>query len=211
MKKILKTIVVTLIISIMSSIVVFADGISSAEEIRIRLLELGVPNTYVGNIIEYLQKTEVSEETYKIIKAKIDEAERVLNGDVDISLIDDERKQILQNLATESAAAMGLRVVFGKDSKGVTTVTIIDANNNHIASLDTMHVIEIIRNLDLEKIHETTKEIIKFAIESKKDEFEPIGGDFNNTGTNIGNKIALGLGLIALSGITFIRAKKVFI
>lgn len=210
MKKILKTLMVTLMISIMSSTAVLADSVKSAEEIRQMLLGLGIPSTYVGNAIEYLQKTEISEAQYEVIKAKINEAEKILNGDTDISLIDSERKAVLQNLATEAASSVGLKVVFGKDSTGVTTVVLSDANNNIIVAIDTIQVIEIVQNLDLEEVHEMTKDLIEFANNSEKDEFEPVDGDFNYTGTNAGSEVLIGSGLIILSGVTFVTTRKVF-
>ena len=210
MKKILKTLIVTLMLSIMTSTVVLADSVKSAEEIKQMLLGLGIPSTYVGNAIEYLQKKEMSEAQYEVIKAKINEAEEILNGDSDISVIDSERREVLQNLAKEAASSVGLKVVFGKDSTGVTTVVLSDANNNTIVAIDTLHVIEIVQNLDLEEVHEMTKDLIEFANNSEKDKFEPVDGDFNYTGTNAGNTILLGLGLIMLSGVTFVTTRKVF-
>lgn len=210
MKKILKTLMVTLMITIMSTTAVFAYSVKSAEEIRQMLLNLGVPSTYVGNAIEYLQKIEISEEQYDIIKAKINEAEQILNGENDITSLDSDRKEALKNLATEAASVVGLNVVFGKDSTGVTTVVLTDANNNVVVSLNTLQVIEIVQNLDLEEIKEITKDLIEFANNSEKDEFEPVDGDFNYTGTNAGSKVLLGLGLITVSGVTFVTTRKVF-
>lgn len=211
MKKILKMMSIILIISLMSTTVVFAEKRQTAQLIQQELLNLGVPNTYVGNIIEYLQKIEISEEQYNRIKNKIDEAKIILNGESDVSKFDEDARSKLKNLASEAASIIGVRVVFGKDSKGVTTVNLLDANNSSILSLDTFNVIYIVENFELNEVNEIIIDMIEFTNNPEKNEFQPIEGEFNNTGINVGYKMALGFGLIMLSGITFVATKKVFV
>ena len=211
MKKILKMMSIILIISLMSTTVVFAEKRQTAQLIQQELLRLGVPNTYVGNIIEYLQKIEISEEQYNRIKDKIDEAKIILNGESDVSKFDEDARSKLKNLASEAASIIGVRVVFGKDSKGVTTVNLLDANNASIVSLDTFNIIYIIENFELNEVNEIIINMIEFANNPEKNEFQPIEGEFNNTGINVGYKMALGFGLIMLSGITFVGTKKAFV
>ena len=211
MKKILKMMSIILIISLMSTTVVFAEKRQTAQLIQQELLRLGVPNTYVGNIIEYLQKIEISEEQYNRIKNKIDEAKIILNGESDVSKFDEDARSKLKNLASEAASIIGVRVVFGKDSKGVTTVNLLDANNASIVSLDTFNIIYIIENFELNEVNEIIINMIEFANNPEKNEFQPIEGEFNNTGINVGYKMALGFGLIMLSGITFVGTKKAFV
>ena len=208
MKKILKMMSITLIICLMSTTVVFAEKRPTAQLIQQELLSLGVPNTYVGNIIEYLQKIEISEHQYNRIQNKLDEAKIILNGEYDVSKFNEAERNKLKNLASEAASIIGVRVVFGKDSKGVTTVNLLDANNSSIVSLDTFNVIYIVENFELKEVNEIIIDMIEFSNNPEKNEFQPIEGEFNNTGTNVGYKMALGLGLIMLSGITFVATKK---
>lgn len=192
----------------MSTTVVFAEKRPTAQLIQQELLSLGVPNTYVGNIIEYLQKIEISEHQYNRIQNKLDEAKIILNGESDVSKFNEAERNKLKNLASEAASIIGVRVVFGKDSKGVTTVNLLDANNSSILSLDTFNVIYIVENFELKEVNEIIIDMIEFSNNPEKNEFQPIEGEFNNTGTNVGYKMALGLGLIMLSGITFVATKK---
>ena len=208
MKKILKMMSITLIICLMSTTVVFAEKRPTAQLIQQELLSLGVPNTYVGNIIEYLQKIEISEHQYNRIQNKLDEAKIILNGESDVSKFNEAERNKLKNLASEAASIIGVRVVFGKDSKGVTTVNLLDANNSSILSLDTFNVVYIVENFELKEVNEIIIDMIEFSNNPEKNEFQPIEGEFNNTGTNVGYKMALGLGLIMLSGITFVATKK---
>lgn len=194
----------------MSTTVVFAEKRQTAQLIQQELLSLGVPNTYVANIIEYLQKIEISEEQYNRIEKKLDEAKIILNGESDVSNFDEAERNKLKNLASEAASIIGVRVVFGKDSKGVTTVNLLDANNSSIVSLDTFNVVYIVENFELKEVNEIIIDMIEFANNPEKNEFQPIEGEFNNTGINVGYKMALGLGLIMLSGITFAVTKKAF-
>lgn len=199
---------ITLIICLMSTTVVFAEKRPTAQLIQQELLSLGVPNTYVGNIIEYLQKIEISEHQYNRIQNKLDEAKIILNGESDVSKFNEAERNKLKNLASEAASIIGVRVVFGKDSKGVTTVNLLDANNSSILSLDTFNVVYIVENFELKEVNEIIIDMIEFSNNPEKNEFQPIEGEFNNTGTNVGYKMALGLGLIMLSGITFVATKK---
>lgn len=209
MKKVLKVMLAMVLMFNVISIKAFAYDIPSAEEISQLLLEHGVPHTYVGNAIEYLQKIEVTEEQYNRILSKIDEAEAILDGISDITTADDEIKNAVKNLISETAQVVGLQVVFGKDSTGVTTVVLVDTSGNNIAELNTFHVVDIVQNLDLNRITETVTDVVIFANGTTKDEFDPIDGDFNNTGNNYGNSILVGSGLIILSGVTFVVSRKV--
>lgn len=129
MKKVLKVISMTLLMTFMLSKLSFATNLTPAQQ---RLINLGIPNTYIGNVIEYLQKIKITEDQFNSINAKIDEAVSLTNGVTDISIVDEEVKSKIKNLASESASILGLRLTFGKDSKGITTATLSDANGNNI-------------------------------------------------------------------------------
>lgn len=210
MKKVLKVMLAMVLMLNIISVKAFAYDIPSAEEIRQLLLEHGVPHTYVGNAIEYLQKIEVTEEQYNSILSKIDEAEAILGEISNIATAPDEIKSVIKDLVSEAAEVVGLQVVFGKDSTGVTTVDIIDSSGSSIAELNTFHVIDIVLNLDLNKITETVTDVVEYANGTTKEEFDPIDGDFNNTGNDYGKSILVGSGLIALSGVTFVVSRKAF-
>lgn len=132
MKKVLKVISMTLLMTFMLSKLSFATNLTPAQQLQQRLINLGIPNTYIGNVIEYLQKIKITEDQFNSINAKIDEAVSLTNGVTDISIVDEEVKSKIKNLASESASILGLRLTFGKDSKGITTATLSDANGNNI-------------------------------------------------------------------------------
>ena len=201
----------TLLMTFMLSTVSFATNLTLAQQLQQRLITLGIPNTYTGNIVEYLQKIKINEDQFKSINAKIDEAVALSNGATDISIIDEEVKSKIKNLASESASILGLRLTFGKDSKGVTTATILDANGNNILSLNTFNVIDLVQNIDTNEIKEVVIIITEFSNNPEKNKFDPISGELNKTGTNLGNVMAVGFGLIALSGAIFITSKRVVV
>ena len=211
MKKVLKIMSMTLLMTFMLSTVSLATNLTLAQQLQQRLITLGIPNTYTGNIVEYLQKIKINEDQFKSINAKIDEAVALSNGATDISIIDEEVKSKIKNLASESASILGLRLTFGKDSKGVTTATILDANGNNILSLNTFNVIDLIQNIDPNEIKEVVRIITEFSNNPEKNKFDPISGELNKTGTNVGNVMAVGFGLIALSGAIFITSKRVIV
>lgn len=211
MKKVLKIMSMTLLMTFMLSTVSLATNLTLAQQLQQRLITLGIPNTYIGNIVEYLQKIKINEDQFKSINAKIDEAVALSNGSTDISIIDEEVKSKIKNLASESASILGLRLTFGKDSKGVTTATILDANGNNILSLNTFNVIDLVQNIDTNEIKEVVRIITEFSNNPEKNKFDPISGELNKTGTNVGNVMAVGFGLIALSGAIFITSKRVIV
>lgn len=211
MKKVLKIMCMTLLMTFMLSTVSFATNLTLAQQLQQRLISLGIPNSYRGKIVEYLQKIKINEDQFKSINAKIDEAVALANGATDISIIDEEVKSKIKNLASESASILGLRLTFGKDSKGVTTATILDANGNNILSLNTFNVIDLIQNIDPNEIKEVVRIITEFSNNPEKNKFDPISGELNKTGTNVGNVMAVGFGLIALSGAIFITSKRVIV
>ena len=211
MKKVLKIMSMTLLMTFMLSTVSLATNLTLAQQLQQRLITLGIPNTYTGNIVEYLQKIKINEDQFKSINAKIDEAVALSNGATDISIIDEEVKSKIKNLASESASILGLRLTFGKDSKGVTTATILDANGNNILSLNTFNVIDLVQDIDPNEIKEVVIIITEFSNNPEKNKFDPISGELNKTGTNLGNVMAVGFGLIALSGAIFITSKRVVV
>lgn len=210
MKKALKLMSMTLLMTLMLSTVSFATNLTPAQQLQQRLINLGIPNTYIGNIVEYLQKIKINEDQFNTINAKIDEAVALTDGATDISTIDEEVKSKIKNLASESASILGLRLTFGKDSKGVTTATLSDANGNNILSINTFDVIDLVQNIDANEIKEVVRIITEFSNNPEKNKFDPISGELNKTGTNVGNVMATGFALIALSGVVFVGSKRVF-
>ena len=208
MKKVLKVMLITLLITLMLSTVSFARNLTLAQQLQQRLISLGISNTYIGNLVEYLQKIRINEDQFNSINSKIDEAISLTNGSTDIINIDEEVKSKIKNLASESVSMLGLRLTLGKDSKGVTTATLSDANNNNILSLNTFDVVELVENIDPNEIKEIVRIITEFSNNIEKDKFYPISGELNKTGTNVGNLIIAGFGLIALSGAVFVTSKR---
>lgn len=70
MKKLLKTLVVSLAMVLTMTASIFA---SKANDLQKELLALGVPSSYVGNVTEYLQKTTIFNADYNKSKAYINE------------------------------------------------------------------------------------------------------------------------------------------
>lgn len=227
MKKILRILSFVLITSYISTSVVFADTNNStnsstqsevetstetlkevdirelAEHIKDKLVVYGLPQTYVGNVIEHLQKIDVSEEQIIEIENKFKEVESLLGNQYDLSRLDEERKKAMKNLMIETAKLVGFRVVFGKDSRGVTTAILTDYNGVIIAELNTFHVIELVLNMDSIEMRNFAEDVIEFVNTSYKKEFNPIQGEFNDTGSNVANEIMIGSSLTILAFVTF--------
>lgn len=212
MKRVLRFLSLLLIISSISTSLVFADSNDSvnsidsnelAQYIQEKLLVYGLPQNYIGNVIEHLQKIDVSDEQISEIESKFKEAQALLGNQYDLSRLDEERKKSMKDLMTETAKLVGFRVVFGKDSRGVTTAILTDFNGTIIAELNTFHVIELVLNMDSNEMRNFAEDVIEFVNTSSKKEFNPIQGEFNDTGSNVANEIIIGSSLIILAFIIF--------
>ena len=90
---------ITLLTTLMLSTVSFARNLTLAQQLQQRLINLGISNTYIGNLVEYLQKIRINEDQFNSINSKIDEAISLTNGSTDIINIDEEIKSKIKNLS----------------------------------------------------------------------------------------------------------------
>ena len=210
MRKLFKTLALAAVTMFSVSGLAFAAPTTPAEQLQAKLTELGVPNTYTGNVIEHLQKIQITEAQANNLLSLVDKAATVIGDSKDISKLATSDKEAVMNLAKEAGSSIGLNVSFGKDAKGVTTFTLTDTSGKAVLALNTLDVKGIVTNVDTTKVKDTLKEAVKFSNSTEKGKFQPVSGTLNNTGTNAGAIVLSGASLIALGGLVFLKSKKIF-
>lgn len=210
MKKLLNTLALTVVMMFSGSILAFAAPATPAQQLQAKLTALGVPNTYIGNVVEHLQKVQITEAQSNNLLALVDEAAAVLGDSKDLSKLSDADKNVVMGLAKEAGSSIGLNAAFGKDSKGVTTFTLTDASGKAVLSLNTLDVKDIVTNVNTSTIKDALTEVVEFSNNPEKGKFDPISGSLNNTGTNNGTIVLSGVGLMTLGGLVFLKSKKSF-
>lgn len=207
MKNAFKTISMTLLMVLTITTMAFADN-QAAVKLQEKLRALGIADTYIGAAVEYLQKIEITDEQLETIDAKIEEAKGLIGNEKDLSKLDDSTKLAIQGVVQEAASTLGLKVSFGKNEMGVTTATITDLNNKPIMGVNTLDLFETVTNISFAEIIDVIQIAVEFSNSAENDKFKPISGTLNKTATNYGNIMAIGLGLVVLSGTLFIGSKK---
>lgn len=207
MKKILKTLVVSLAMVLTMTVSVFANP---ANDLKNELLSLGIPSSYVGNIIEYLQKTTISEADYNKAMGYVNEAKAIIGNTKDLGKLSQKDKNILQSLASKAGNALGLKVNFGKNAQGQTTVVVTDSNGATILKMSTADVLELVTNFDISVVVEILESVVEFSNNPDKGEFTPVGGELTGTATTYPTLMLLGALMVVCAGFVALKAKKQF-
>lgn len=209
MKKVFKTLAMTLVMALTVTTMAFADS-AAATKLQEKLRALGVADTYIGATVEYLQKVQITDAQLQEVNAKIDAAKALIGNETNLSKLDSATKDSIKGLAQEAASTLGLKVSFGKNDKGTTTATITDANGKTILSLSSSDLSSVVKNFNVSDLVDVVKTAAEFSNSADKNKFTPVSGSLNKTATNTGNVMAAGLGLVALAGALFVGSKKVF-
>lgn len=207
MKKILKTLVVSLAMVLTMTVSVFANP---ANDLKNELLSLGIPSSYVGNIIEYLQKTTISEADYNKAMGYVNEAKAIIGNTKDLGKLSQKDKNTLQSLASKAGNALGLKVNFGKNAQGKTTVVVTDINGATILKMSTADVLELVTNFDISVVVEILESVVEFSNNPDKGEFTPVGGELTGTATTYPALMLLGALMVVGAGFVALKAKKQF-
>lgn len=207
MKKIFKSMILSTVLVLTLATSAFANPVN---DIRNELLSIGIPKNYVATIVEYLQKTTITDKQYEKAMTYINKAESIIGNESDLSQLSQSQKNEIQNLAVKVGKVLGVNVEFSKNSKGVTVVTVTDLKGNTLLELSTLQVIDLVTNFDMQIIIDLLKSIVEFSNNPDKGKYSPTGGELNQTATGYGNMMLLGAGLVALGGGVFTYSKRQF-
>ena len=186
---------------------IFADSVDNVSK---ELLAVGVPSSYVGTIVEYLQKTTISEADYNKAMGYVDEAKAIIGNTKDIRTLSNSDKLAVKNLATKAGNTLGLNVEFGKNAQGITTLVVTDAKGGTILKMTTQDVIGSVTNFDPTAVVGLLETMVEFSNSSDKGEFTPVGGELTQTATPYANIMVAGAAMIAVAGGVVLVSKKQF-
>lgn len=207
MKRKLKTLAASLAIFATMTASTFAA--TSADEIKSELLSMGIPSSYVGSVVEYLQKIDITESQKNTVLGYINEAKALIGNTTDLGSLSADVKLKLKDLATKAGNTIGLNVKFSKNASGMTVVVVTDSNGNTILSMTTADAMSIVKNFDANKIVDLFVDMVEFSNSSSNGEFTPVGGELNSTATGYAGAMAMGLSLVAgAGGVMHVSRKK---
>ena len=207
MRKIFKSMAVAMIMVCSMAVSIFA---SPADDLSKELLAMGVPSSYVGTVVEYLQKTTISEADYNKAMGYVNQAKAIIGDTKDIRTLSDSDKIAIKNLATKAGNTLGLNVEFGKNAQGVTTLVVTDVKGGTILKMTTQDVIGSVTDFNPTEVVELLETMVEFSNNADKEDFTPVGGDLTQTATPYANMMVAGAVMIAVAGGIVLVSKKQF-
>ena len=207
MKKMFRSMILSMVLVLTLATSAFANPVN---DIRNELLSIGVPTNYVANIVEYLQKTTITDAQYEKAMTYVNQAKAIIGNVSNLGQLSASQKNELQSLAVSAGKVLGLNVQFSKNSKGVTVVSVTDSKGGTLLQLSTTQVMDLVTNFEMEAIIDVLESIVEFSNNPEKGEYSPTGGELNQTATGYGNMMLLGAALVALAGGVFTYSKRQF-
>lgn len=141
---------------------------SPVDDLKQALIEMGIPNSYIGNVVDYLQKIKVTDNQMNQIMGKLEEAKELIGDTKSLDLLDSSVKSQLQNLAVQAGNVVGLNVKFGKDSNGATSMVVTTPSGGSLIQLTTVEIIDLVTDFDMDIIVEAIEEAVEFSNDPNK-------------------------------------------
>ena len=197
-----------------------ASHADTVSELKQALISAGVPSSYVGNVVDYLQKVNITQAQANQIKGKINEAKSLIGGATDITKLDASVKTKVQSLVKQAASTIGLNANFGKDSNGKVTIVLTTPSGGTLAVLSSDTAGDIATNFDINTIIDAVDQAVDFSNDPNKNDldgdgkpdnpnFKPEGGGgLNNTATPYGNLMLAGTTMMGMAGGLHVISKK---
>ena len=215
MKIVLSTALLTLTMS--TTALAYKNPVNDLKQ---ALIEMGIPNNYIGNVVDYLQKIKITDSQADQIMSKVKEAKALIGNTSDLSSLSGEVKSKLQSLAIQAGNIVGLNVKFGKDANGVTTMVVTTPSGGTLLQLTTLEIIDLATDFDIDVIIEAIEEAVEFSNDPNKYDldgdgkpdnpnYKPEGGgSLNNTATPYGNMMFAGTTMIGMAGGIHVISRK---
>ena len=186
----LKKIIVTLVaMTMLMSTTVFAVTVSD-------LVAAGLPANLAQDFADYVVANNIDSKSVESVMADLKEAKSLVGDVKKVSDLSKDAKQALLKVQA-SLQAIGVEVTTNGEKIAVT------AGEKEVEYTKD-ETLALVVNADPEKLEAAIEEIA----EDGKLEADPQGGNMENTATNNGNVLALGLGVVAVAGLVYVVAKK---
>lgn len=186
----LKKIIVTLVaMTMLMSTTVFAVTVSD-------LVAAGVPANLAQDFADYVVANNIDSKSVESVMADLKEAKSLVG---DVKKVSDLSKDAKQALLKVQASLQGIGVEVTSNGEKIA----VTAGEKEVEYTKD-ETLALVVNADPEKLEVAIEEIA----EDGKLEADPQGGNMENTATNNGNVLALGLGVVAVAGLVYVVAKK---
>ena len=186
----LKKIIVTLVaMTMLMSTTVFAVTASD-------LVAAGVPANLAQDFADYVVANNIDSKSVESVMADLKEAKALVG---DVKKVSDLSKDAKQALLKVQASLQAIGVEVTSNGEKIT----VTAGAKEVEYTKD-EALALVVNADPEKLEAAIEEIA----EDGKLEADPQGGNMENTATNNGNVLALGLGVVAVAGLVYVVAKK---
>ena len=186
----LKKIIVTLVaMTMLMSTTVFAVTASD-------LVAAGVPANLAQDFADYVVANNIDSKSVESVMADL-KAAKALVGDA--KKVSDLSKDAKQALLKVQASLQGIGVEVTTNGEKIA----VKAGEKEVKYTKD-ETLALVVNTNPEKLEAAIEEIA----EDGKLEADPQGGNMENTATNNGNVLALGLGVVAVAGLVYVVAKK---
>lgn len=186
----LKKIIVTLVaMTMLMSTTVFAVTVSD-------LVAAGVPANLAQDFADYVVANNIDSKSVESVMADLKEAKALVG---DVKKVSDLSKDAKQALLKVQASLQAIGVEVTSNGEKIT----VTAGEKEVEYTKD-ETLALVVNADPEKLEAAIEEIA----EDGKLEADPQGGNMENTATNNGNVLALGLGVVAVAGLVYVVAKK---
>ena len=186
----LKKIIVTLVaMTMLMSTTVFAVTVSD-------LVAAGVPANLAQDFADYVVANNIDSKSVESVMADLKEAKALVG---DVKKVSDLSKDAKQALLKVQASLQAIGVEVTSNGEKIT----VTAGEKEVEYTKD-EALALVVNANPEKLEAAIEEIA----EDGKLEADPQGGNMENTATNNGNVLALGLGVVAVAGLVYVVAKK---
>lgn len=190
-----------------STVTAFA---SPADDLQTALQNAGVPSTQLSKVVEYLQKTTITQAQADAAIAKVEDAAKVANGATDLAKLSTAAKDQIKSDITAAASQLGLTADLStKNSDGKTVVVIKDSNGTTLVSADSTTAKSAVTAFNPTALKQVVTAAKAFSNDPEKAKFVAVtGGLMKKTATNNGNLMGLGaIMVIVSSGVLFFVKK----
>lgn len=215
MNKKIKVVLSAALISLTMGTTALADN-NAVADLKQALISAGVPSNYVGNVVDYLQKVNITQAQADQVMAKINEAKALIGDVKDVTKLDASVKSQIQSLVSQAGDILGLNVNFGKDSSGKITIVVTTPSGGTLVQLSSETAGSIVTNFDINVIVNALEEIVEFSNNTNKNDGETDnpnfipegGGSLNQTATGYGNLMLAGTTMMSMAGGVHVLSKK---
>lgn len=132
MKKIISTLVLSVVLVFATCITAFA---APKDDVLAALKSAGIDASYVAKAEAYLNSVTITPAQAQAVISNVDAAKAIANGQTDYTkLTSDQKSKIFADIQ-QAASAVGLTATISKAANGTPTIALVDSKGNDVAAI----------------------------------------------------------------------------